>query len=167
MGRDGWRGSRNRNVWRRIRKRAAIITSGVDIVAFVLSIIINGGFQVSFFFISPRDEVRIGVGSAVNVFEIDAARRVRVRWFFIYTKVVWAVRHLLTKVDNITRGEDGQNRVVGRNSDFLNTNGMTTFNFRLCTASRVTTHSLDPHRFLAPSYIVLHDANPPAPPPLV
>ncbi|CBN78430.1 conserved unknown protein [Ectocarpus siliculosus] len=45
MGRDGWRGSRNRNVWRRIRKRAAIITSGVDIVAFVLSIIINGGFQ--------------------------------------------------------------------------------------------------------------------------
>lgn len=46
MGRDGWRGTRNRNVWRRIRKRAAVITSGVDIVAFLLSVILNGGFQV-------------------------------------------------------------------------------------------------------------------------
>ncbi|CAM9111395.1 unnamed protein product [Scytosiphon promiscuus] len=45
MGRDGWRGTRNLNVWRRIRKRAAVITSGVDIVAFLLSVILNGGFQ--------------------------------------------------------------------------------------------------------------------------
>eukprot|EP00903_Cladosiphon_okamuranus_P012795 g11959.t1 len=45
MGRDGWRGARNRNVWRRIRKRAAVITSAVDIVTFVLSVIFNRGFQ--------------------------------------------------------------------------------------------------------------------------
>lgn len=48
MGRDGCRGARNRNVWRRIRKRAAVITSAVDIAAFVLSIMVNGGFQVRY-----------------------------------------------------------------------------------------------------------------------
>lgn len=46
MGRDGWRGTRNRNVWRRIRGRAAIITCGVDMAFFVLSILLNRGFQV-------------------------------------------------------------------------------------------------------------------------
>ena len=48
VGRDGWRGSRNRSVWRRIRKRAAIVTSAIDIAFFVLSVLVNGGFQVRF-----------------------------------------------------------------------------------------------------------------------
>ncbi|CAN0444012.1 unnamed protein product [Pylaiella littoralis] len=45
MGRDGFRGARNRGVWRRVRKRAAVITSAIDIAAFSLSVIVNGGFQ--------------------------------------------------------------------------------------------------------------------------
>ncbi|CAN0355128.1 unnamed protein product, partial [Ascophyllum nodosum] len=45
MGKDGWRGARNQIVWKRIRRRAAVITCRVDIAIFALSVVVNGGFQ--------------------------------------------------------------------------------------------------------------------------
>ncbi|CAN0075383.1 unnamed protein product [Sphacelaria rigidula] len=45
MGRDGCRGTKNLNVWKRISRRAAVITCAVDILMFLLSVIVNGGFQ--------------------------------------------------------------------------------------------------------------------------
>ncbi|CAM9152527.1 unnamed protein product, partial [Phaeothamnion confervicola] len=45
MGKGGACGERNKAVWRRIRWRAATILCAVQTLLFVLSIIVNGGFQ--------------------------------------------------------------------------------------------------------------------------
>ncbi|CAM9143909.1 unnamed protein product [Discosporangium mesarthrocarpum] len=45
MGKDGFWGAKNQAVWKRIRHRAAVVTCAIDLIVFVLSIIINGGFQ--------------------------------------------------------------------------------------------------------------------------